>query len=117
MGKTKLCAKGLAHTRGILGLLVLTLTRCGPPSPGVASSIQFAEVPEAAPGGAKRLSTISGRVSVLRPGLRMVLYAHAGLWWVQPYANQPFTSIRNDLTWSSLTHLGTEYAALLVDDS
>jgi hypothetical protein len=83
----------------------------------VAPSIHFSEVPQAAHGGAKRLSTISGRVSIQRPGLRLVLYARSGVWWVQPYSNQPFTSIRNDLTWSSLTHLGTEYAALLVDDS
>jgi hypothetical protein len=44
-----------------------------------------------------------------------VLFAKSGVWWVQPFANQPFTSIQSDGSWSNSTHLGTEYAALLVD--
>ena len=27
----------------------------------------------------------------------------------------PFTAIRSDLTWKNSTHLGSDYAALLVD--
>jgi signal transduction histidine kinase len=42
------------------------------------------------------------------------LYARSGAWYVQPYADQPFTTINPDSTWSNSTHLGTEYAALLV---
>jgi hypothetical protein len=34
---------------------------------------------------------------------------------VQPFADQPFTTIQPDSTWKSATHLGTEYAALLVE--
>jgi len=34
---------------------------------------------------------------------------------VQPYVDQPFTSIKPDSTWSNATHPGTEYAALLVE--
>src|SRR5262249_4239514 len=52
-----------------------------------------------------------------RPGLQIVIYAHSGAWWVQPTAVSPFTSIRSDSTWSTETHLGYEYAALLVDPS
>jgi hypothetical protein len=37
------------------------------------------------------------------------------MWWVQPLAAKPFTDIAPDSTWKSTTHLGTEYAALLVD--
>ncbi len=37
------------------------------------------------------------------------------MWWVQPLGAQPFTAIRPDATWTSSTHLGTEYAALLVE--
>jgi hypothetical protein len=34
---------------------------------------------------------------------------------VQPLASQPFTKIGSDSRWNNATHLGTEYAALLVD--
>jgi len=49
-------------------------------------------------------------------GQRIVLYAKAGHWWVQPMTVQPFTPIRPDGTWETPTHLGTEYGALLVDE-
>ena len=71
-----------------------------------------------APGGRGRqfrLGTIAGRVSGAGNGQRIVLYARSGDWYVQPYADQPFTAIQPDSTWTSSTHLGTEYAALLVD--
>jgi hypothetical protein len=45
-----------------------------------------------------------------------VLYARSEeLWWVQPFTDRPFTKIQNDSHWKSQTHLGSEYAALLVD--
>lgn len=44
-----------------------------------------------------------------------MLYAKSGVWWVQPLAASPFTRIQNSSKWSNATHLGTEYAALLVD--
>jgi signal transduction histidine kinase len=34
---------------------------------------------------------------------------------VQPFVDQPFTSIGQDSTWKNSTHAGTEYAALLVE--
>ena len=34
---------------------------------------------------------------------------------MQPLADEPFTKIQLDSTWRSSTHIGTEYAALLVD--
>ena len=49
-----------------------------------------------------------------RPGQQVVLFARSGGWWVQPMANTPFTPIQPDGTWRNSTHLGTEYAALLV---
>ena len=51
------------------------------------------------------------------PGHRIVLYARSGHWWVQPLTVQPFTSVRPDGSWENTTHLGTEYAALLVDSA
>lgn len=50
-----------------------------------------------------------------RPGQKIVLFARWGPWWVQPLANQPFTTIQPDSTWRNSTHYGTDYAALLVD--
>jgi signal transduction histidine kinase len=61
------------------------------------------------------MAVIGGRVEGARAGQRLVLYARSGDWYVQPYTDEPFTEIRADSTWSTSTHLGTEYAALLVD--
>jgi hypothetical protein len=58
---------------------------------------------------------IDGRVTGARPGQQIVLYARSGKWWVQPLVNQPFTRIQQSTKWFNATHLGTEYAALLVD--
>ncbi|HKG23505.1 MAG TPA: hypothetical protein VKC34_16515, partial [Blastocatellia bacterium] len=66
-------------------------------------------------GGPDRLDTIEGRVIGARPGQQVVLFARSGVWWVQPVANEPFTTIDPDSTWKNSTHLGTEYAALLVE--
>jgi signal transduction histidine kinase len=80
-------------------------------------SVEITSVPPAAEGGPVRLGTIEGYVSHKEPGQRIVLYARYGPWWVQPLTEQPFTEINDDLTWKNSTHLGTEYAALLVDSS
>jgi hypothetical protein len=61
------------------------------------------------------LDTIEGRVTGARPDQRLVLYARSSVWWVQPSPNLPYTEIRKDSTFSTKTHLGTEYAALLVE--
>ncbi len=50
-----------------------------------------------------------------RPGQQIVLYARSGTWWVQPLIEQPFTKIQENSKWTNATHLGTEYAALLVE--
>ena len=88
---------------------------CRGSQPDAALAIQFTKVPRAAEGGPARLEPIEGRVTGARPGQRIVLYARSGGWWVQPLANEPFTTIAADATWRNSTHLGTEYAALLVD--
>jgi len=50
-----------------------------------------------------------------RPGQQIILYARSGKWWLQPLVNQPFTKIQPSGIWTNATHLGTEYAALLVE--
>jgi hypothetical protein len=48
-------------------------------------SIEFTHIPPAAQGGKERVDTISGRVMKARPKQRIVVYAHSGQWWVQPW--------------------------------
>jgi hypothetical protein len=80
-------------------------------------SIEFTKIPPAAQGGRERVDTISGRVTGARPGQQLVVYARSGPWWVQPWPDQALLPIHPDGTWSTTTHLGFEYAALLVDPS
>lgn len=81
---------------------------------GGGPSVEFTEIPPAHEGGPTRLEPVAGRVSGARPGQRIVLYARSGAWYVQPFVEEPYTAIRPDSTWGNTTHLGTEYAALLV---
>ena len=82
-----------------------------PPKPNV----QITLVPAANPGGPVQLDFIEGRANGAKPGQQIVLYARSGIWWIQPFANQPFTKIQPDSTWRNSTHLGTDYAAILVE--
>jgi hypothetical protein len=96
--------------------VLLTAASCQrggrPPQPLVA----ITEIPPAAQGGSERMVRIAGHVDGVRSGQAIVLFARSGLWWVQPFRKEPMTMIRRDGSWSSSTHLGTEYAALLVRD-
>jgi hypothetical protein len=78
-------------------------------------SIEFSKVPPAMQGGREKVDTISGRVTGARPGQKIVVYARSGPWWVQPWPNAPFIPIQSDSRWSTQTHMGFEYAALLVN--
>ena len=77
--------------------------------------VEFTTVPPAAQGGRERVDTIAGRVSGARPGQQIVVYARSGPWWVQLWPDKAFIPIKADSTWSTPTHLGFEYAALLVE--
>jgi hypothetical protein len=88
---------------------------CGREAASGPPTIAFETVPPAAIGGSDRVSPIAGRVTGARPGQRIVLFAKSGVWWVQPDTAQPFTTIAADRMWRNTTHLGSEYAALLVD--
>lgn len=100
----------------IAGAILASLAACASPAaPG--PTIELTRVPEAAEGGSEKLSPIEGRTSGARPGQRVVLYTRSGVWWVQPFANQPFTDLQPDSTFRNTIHLGSDYAALLVDPS
>ncbi|HET6889586.1 MAG TPA: sensor histidine kinase, partial [Pyrinomonadaceae bacterium] len=77
-------------------------------------SIEVTRIPQADIGGRPVLETITGRVTGASVEHQVVLFARSGAWYVQPFADQPFTKIQADSTWSNSTHLGTDYAALLV---
>jgi signal transduction histidine kinase len=77
--------------------------------------IEFTRVPLAGADDPGKTGQISGRVTGGQPGQQIVLYSKgAAAWWVQPFANQPFTNVRPDGTWENSTHPGTQYAALLI---
>jgi len=99
-------------------LLVITsflLIGCRASGRNVGPSIEISRVPQADERGLDKQDIIEGRVTGARPGQQIVLYARSGKWWVQPLVNQPFTRVQSNTKWFNATHLGTEYAALLVD--
>lgn len=81
----------------------------------VKPTIAIKQVPTATIGGPSQMEPITGTVSNAKSGEQVVLYARSGVWWLQPLTDQPYTKVQPDSTWKNLTHLGTEYAALLVD--
>jgi signal transduction histidine kinase len=95
-------------------LVVVLLAGCSWVRDDRKPAIKLTKVPPADHGGGQALDRISGSVSNSRAEYRVVLFARSGAWYVQPYADQPFTLISPDSTWTNSTHLGTEYAALLV---
>lgn len=80
-----------------------------------APAIAFTKIPPAAQGGREKVDTVAGRVRNSLPGQQIVVYARSGPWWVQPWPDKPLIPIQADSTWRTETHLGFEYAALLVD--
>jgi hypothetical protein len=79
--------------------------------------IAFTKIPGAG-GGPAITKIISGKAT--GPDLSsfyIVIYAKAGgKWWVQPITDNPYTKITSGI-WQNETHLGIEYAALLVKKS
>jgi len=101
--------------RSLLLVFCIALNGCQLHKADSGPSIEFTHIPPAAEGGRERVDTISGRVRNAGPKQQIVIYAHSGSWWVQPWPDRPFIPIKADSTWSTETHLGFEYAALLVD--
>lgn len=77
--------------------------------------IEFTRIPPATEAASDELDVIEGRVIRGNPPLKLVLYAKTGNWWIQPLRNEPYTNVRPDGTWTNNTHLGTDYAAVLVE--
>jgi hypothetical protein len=116
----------VAHTATLSVLLVyLVLTGCHSSSKNSASTVAFSKVPAAYLDSPYKTDmferdyktdAIDGRATGARPGQRIVLYAKTdGRWGVCRQSGQPFTNIEADGRWKASVHLGTQYAALLVD--
>src|SRR5215470_2412806 len=96
-------------------VFAVALTGCQSRQSDNTPSIEFTKIPPAAEGGRERVDTIAGRVRNAHPGQHIVIYALSGPWWAQPWPDRALIPIQADSTWSTETHLGFEYAALLVD--
>jgi len=105
----------LAGALILIGGLGFAAQGCHSQKSSAGPTIEFTKVPPAAQGGRERTDTIAGRVTNAHPGQQIVIYARSGTRWVQPWPDRAFTSLRADSTWSTETHLGFEYAVLLVD--
>lgn len=110
------CAFLLSATILCAGMCLLEGCHNGPRKPETV--IEFSRIPQANPGGQEEQDIIEGFVKGARPGEQIVLYAKSGQWFVQPLVTHPFTKLAvqaGRLKWTNATHLGTEYAALLVE--
>jgi hypothetical protein len=99
----------------VLVFLCLLISGCQARPTNSGPSIEFTRVPPAVAGGPDHLDIIEGRVVGASPGQEIVLYAKTGAWWVQPLFTEAFTRIGPKSHWTNSTHVGTEYAALLVE--
>lgn len=83
-----------------------------------SAAIEITKVPRYDPtGGPNTNDQIEGVVRGVSnsDAFRVVLYAKTDIWYVQPLLGSTI-EINSDGTWSSWTHTGSEYAALLVPE-
>jgi hypothetical protein len=97
----------------------------GPSSPPALGSdaqpkIEITKIPPYSFGGPVELFRIAGKVTGVPPeGYHIALYALTDYWYIQPFntGDLRFTDIEVDGSFSTQTHGGVKYAALLVRDS
>lgn len=79
--------------------------------------IQITEVPPkgAGPDKVERIAGTVGGVNIKES--KVIVFAHTDTWYVQPYIEGSDTEIKDSNTWHTDTHLGSQYAALLVKNS
>ena len=98
-----------------VGVLCSLLSGCAHRQNNSSPSIEFTVIPESDWGGSATVEKIQGYAKGFKKGQRIVLFAKNGSWYIQPSLQKPFTAIGPNSTWQSSVHLGTEYAALLVE--
>ena len=105
----------VARKTALLGFICILASGC-PSRSGVSGpSIEFTRIPPAAEDGPDKIDIIEGRVIGGTSGQQLVLYTKSGAWWVQPLVDEAFTTIQPNSKWINSIHLGTEYAAVLVE--
>ena len=110
-------AHGTMTRRRAIGLASLIgCNACKRAQTSDTPAITFTRIPKADAAGSARHDIIEGRVQGGSAGQKIVLYAKREKWWVQPLVDQPMTALRPNFTWTNATHLGSDYAALLVRD-
>src|ERR1700730_6204971 len=80
----------------LLAICCMLLNGCRERQANAGPYIEFTRAPIADEGGRYKFDIIEGRVHGARPGQQIVLFARAGAWFVQPFADQPFTEIQPD---------------------
>ena len=96
--------------------ICFALSACRSQSVTSTPTIVFSQVPAQDSDAAEQAHIIAGRVTGVRPGQRIVLFArNDGRWAVQLRSEQPFTKIDDDGRWAGSTQPGSDYAALLVE--
>ena len=94
----------------------LLLAGCGRSPNASTPSIAITRIPSADGNKYDTVAAIEGTAVGVRPDQQIVVYTRSEeLWWVQPVPDRPFTQIQNGSRWQNQVHLGTEYAALLVE--
>jgi len=99
----------------VCAVICFAAAGCDRQPASVQPSIEFTQIPPTGEGGPRRVEPIAGRVTGGRTDRKIVLYARSGPWWIQPQSDKTMTDIKADGSWENETHLGTEYAALLVE--
>src|SRR4029077_8691108 len=105
----------VARKTALLGFICILASGCHSRSGVSGPSIEFTRIPPAAEDGPDKIDIIEGRVIGGTSGQQVVLYAKSGAWWVQPLVDEAFTKIQPNSNWINSIHLGTEYAAVLVE--
>ncbi len=115
----------VAPTATLSVLLMSVLAGCHPSSINSPPTVAFSKVAPAYQESPYKIDiserdyktdVIEGRVTGVRPGQRIVLYAMTdGRWGLCQQSGQAFTNIDSDARWKGSVHLGLQYAALLVD--
>ncbi|WP_321476367.1 hypothetical protein [uncultured Paludibaculum sp.] len=108
-GRAEITRRQLIVAAGTLG------AGCRTTPSGPRATIRFTRIPLADVNGSDKHDIIEGAVAGAHQGQQIVLYAKNGAWWLQPLLEAPFTRIQPNAKWRNATHLGSDYAALLVD--
>jgi hypothetical protein len=109
-------AQVIGRRAAALGISAFVLA--GSRSNAAQTSIWIDKIPPSHPGGENTWGEIGGGSLVpadIQATVLVVLYSFAsGTYWIQPWANAPFTELTATGRFHQRIHLGTRYAAILV---